>query len=278
MLSLCFACIARLCETVPLCLLALVTASKTSLDSLSPFFFSPTCGEAPSSAGVRVSLVPQSCTVPQNCAVAHYSAKTVEIWPSWNRTCRAHCLLGRVGSYTKTTSRWNKDCISTRMPSTFRLIRSLRPVVLVYEQVAAIDAGHLKGPWKGVMYILTMRDSNNRLIHVSTVIADKENETNYRFLLQQTCKNEELGPLLASGEVTFFIDGHRGSPPALRRVVPLAPVRTCLRHLITNKAMKAMGAVSSLNSILLVLDAPALHVWLFPQASCLLSFARLFKQ
>ncbi|CAN0318392.1 unnamed protein product [Scytosiphon promiscuus] len=68
--------------------------------------------------------------------------------------------------------------------------------------IVSMDAGHLKGAWKGVMYILSMEDSNNRIIHISTVIADKENETNYRFLLDQTCKNAHVGPLLASGKVT----------------------------------------------------------------------------
>ncbi|CAB1115110.1 unnamed protein product [Ectocarpus sp. CCAP 1310/34] len=107
--------------------------------------------------------------------------------------------------------------------------------------MVAMDAGHLKGSWKGVMYVLCMHDSNNKIIHVSTVLADKENATNYKFLLQQTCRNEHMHRLLSSGEVTFFIDGHKGSPAALRAVVPQAPWRACVRHLITNKNMKAMG-------------------------------------
>ena len=96
-----------------------------------------------------------------------------------------------------------------------------------------MDAGHLKGSWNGVMYILSMTNSNNKLIHVATVLADKENETNYRFLLDQTCKNELMRTLLTFGQATFYTDGHRGSPPPLTKVVRLAPVRTCLRHLIT---------------------------------------------
>ncbi|CAB1113470.1 unnamed protein product [Ectocarpus sp. CCAP 1310/34] len=91
----------------------------------------------------------------------------------------------------------------------------------------AMDAGHLKGSWKGVMYVLCMHDSNNKIIHVST-----------------TCRNEHMHRHLSSGEVTFFIDGHKGSPAALRAVLPQAPWRACVRHLITNKnMMKAMGHV-----------------------------------
>lgn len=112
-------------------------------------------------------------------------------------------------------------------------------------QVLCLDAGHLKGGWKGVVYVLSAKDCNNRIIHVATVLADKENETNYRFLLEQTCKNEQMERLIKSNKTTFFIDGHRGSPPALAAVCPEARVRTCLRHLLTNKTMHKMGAVSS---------------------------------
>ncbi|CAB1111145.1 unnamed protein product [Ectocarpus sp. CCAP 1310/34] len=108
--------------------------------------------------------------------------------------------------------------------------------------MVAMDAGHLKGSWKGVMYdVLCMHESKNKIIHVNTVLADKENATNYKFLLQQTCRNEHMHRLLSSGEVTFFIDGHKGSPAALRAVVPQAPWSACVRHLITNINMKAMG-------------------------------------
>ena len=49
----------------------------------------------------------------------------------------------------------------------------------------------------------------------------------------------------SSGTATFFIDGHRGSPPALAKVLTDAPVRLCVRHLIANKSMRPMGAVNN---------------------------------
>lgn len=111
-------------------------------------------------------------------------------------------------------------------------------------QVVSLDAGHLKGGWKGVIYVLSTKDSNNHIVHIATVLADKENETNYKFLLEQTCKNEQMDRLLKSDKTTFFIDGHRGSPPALAAICGDARVCTCVRHLVTNKTMKKMGSVS----------------------------------
>ena len=124
-------------------------------------------------------------------------------------------------------------------------------------QVVCLDVGHLKGGWKGVVYVLSMKDNNNHIIHVSTVLADKENQSNYKFLLEVTCKNEEMARLLKSDEVTFFIDGHRGSPPAIEEVCPDAYVRLCARHLLTNRGMKKMGPVS------LELSGHAMFVFVF---------------
>jgi len=107
-----------------------------------------------------------------------------------------------------------------------------------------MDAGHLKGRWKGVVYVLATKDSNGHIVHVSTVLADKENETNYRFLLEQTCRNEQMKQLLTSDKTTIFTDGHKGSPPAIAAICPNARVMSCLRHLVTNKAMRKMGNVS----------------------------------
>ncbi|CAN0461195.1 unnamed protein product, partial [Ectocarpus sp. 12 AP-2014] len=112
-------------------------------------------------------------------------------------------------------------------------------------KMVAMDAGHLRGSWNGVMYVLCVHDSDNKIIQVNTALADKENATNYKFLLQQTCRNEHMRRLLSSGEVTFYIDGHKGSPAALMAVLLQAPWRSCVRHLLTNGNMKAMGKAYS---------------------------------
>lgn len=41
-------------------------------------------------------------------------------------------------------------------------------------QVVAVDAGHLKGEWNGVMLTLSCKDNNNRLIYVATAVTPKE--------------------------------------------------------------------------------------------------------
>jgi len=102
----------------------------------------------------------------------------------------------------------------------------------------------MKGGWNGVIYVLCTKDSNNHIVHVATALADKENATNYTFLLEETCKNEQMARLLKSDKTTFFIDGHRGSPSAIAKVCPDARTRTCVRHLVTNKGNKKMGRVS----------------------------------
>ncbi|CAM9735812.1 unnamed protein product [Pylaiella littoralis] len=157
--------------------------------------------------------------------------------------------VARIPSWCKAIERDCPGSVATvEMSGDKRFVRSFMMMgkaayaaAMSVPKIAAMDAGHLKGSWNGVMYILCMKDSNNHIIHVATVLADKENESNYRFLLEQTCKNEHMKTLLTSGTLTFFTDGHRGSPPALARVLPMAPVRTCVRHLITNSNMKKMG-------------------------------------
>ncbi|CAM9278095.1 unnamed protein product [Pylaiella littoralis] len=42
-----------------------------------------------------------------------------------------------------------------------------------------VDAGHLKGSWKGQMLLVTCKDANNTLVQEATVICDKEDSSNY---------------------------------------------------------------------------------------------------
>ncbi|CAN0429040.1 unnamed protein product [Pylaiella littoralis] len=157
-----------------------------------------------------------------------------------NTACDAVVERARGGLITTKNLRNQTSTDHRFVRSFFMLGKAAFAAVRSVPKVVAIDAGHLKGSWNGVMYIFSMKDSN-KIIHVSTVLANKENETNYRFFFDQTCKNDHMKTLLTSGTVTFFTDGHRGSPPALAKVVPMAPVRTCLRHLLTNTQMRKMG-------------------------------------
>ncbi|CAN0502858.1 unnamed protein product, partial [Laminaria digitata] len=100
--------------------------------------------------------------------------------------------------------------------------------------IVAIDGGHLKGEWKGVMLTLSCKDSNNKLVHVATVIAGKENAASYQFLLRQAKRNPEMAVFLDNPKTTFFSDGHKGSPAAMKTEVPRAQHRTCVKHVINN--------------------------------------------
>ena len=105
---------------------------------------------------------------------------------------------------------------------------------LSFCQMVAVDAGHLKGQWNGVMLTLSCKDSNNRLIHVATAVTPKEDASSYRFLLLQAKRNPEMATFLNDRRTTFFSGGHRGSPAAMKAEVPLAQHRTCVKHVINN--------------------------------------------
>ncbi|CAN0326757.1 unnamed protein product, partial [Hapterophycus canaliculatus] len=95
-----------------------------------------------------------------------------------------------------------------------------------------MDGGHLKGRWNGIMLTLTCKDANNTLIHVATIIGPKENTELYENLLRNCKRNPEMKELLEHPKTTYFTDGHKGSPAALRREAPNAQHRVCLKHII----------------------------------------------
>ena len=110
-----------------------------------------------------------------------------------------------------------------------------------FGQVVAVDAGHLKGEWNGVMLTLSCKDSNNRLIHVATAVTPKEDASSYRFYFQQANRNPKMATFLNDRRTTCFSDGHRGSPAAMRAEVPLAQHRTFVKHVINN--LRETGSV-----------------------------------
>ena len=116
-------------------------------------------------------------------------------------------------------------------------------------QIVAVDAGHLKGDWKGVMLTLTCKDSDNKLVHVATAVTAKEDAESYRFLLRQSMRNPEMAAFLDSPATTFYSDGHRGSNAAFKIVVPRAQHRTCVKHVINNLG-QPVGSVSGFESML----------------------------
>lgn len=94
------------------------------------------------------------------------------------------------------------------------------------------------------MLTLSCKDSNNKLIHVATAIVPKEDASGYRFLLSQAKKNPEMVAFLDNPATTFFSDGHKGSPAAMRTEAPRAQHRTCVKHVINN-LREVVGSVRS---------------------------------
>ncbi|CAM9953045.1 unnamed protein product, partial [Pylaiella littoralis] len=72
-------------------------------------------------------------------------------------------------------------------------------------KLLCVDAGHLKGEWKGVMLVATCKDANNTLVQVATVVCDKEN-ADYMWLYKMMKKNAEMKVLLDSPKTTIFTD------------------------------------------------------------------------
>lgn len=118
-------------------------------------------------------------------------------------------------------------------------------VAVIVLQIVAMDGGHLKGGrWNGVMLTLSCKGANNTVIHVATIIGPKENAELYQTLLQTCKKNEQLKGFLEDSKTTYFTDGHKGSPAALKREAKDAQHRVCLKH-ITNNLTEKIGSVST---------------------------------
>ena len=108
-----------------------------------------------------------------------------------------------------------------------------------------MDAGFLKGEWEGVM-IATFKDANNTLVHLATVICDKENSDNYSFLYALMRKNSYIEEVLDSDKTTIYTDQHQSHSSALYLHARHAVWKWCLRHLITNLDQE-VGQVSSIS-------------------------------
>eukprot|EP00903_Cladosiphon_okamuranus_P019104 g17579.t1 len=83
------------------------------------------------------------------------------------------------------------------------------------------------------MLILTLKDANNTLVHLGTVICDK-NTDNYTWLYEKMRINADMGSVLEDSNVTIFTDQHKSHAPALAVQRPDVSHSWCLRHVILN--------------------------------------------
>lgn len=106
-----------------------------------------------------------------------------------------------------------------------------------------MDAGFLKTAHRGQLITLCIKDDNNKLLLVTFAIVEKEDEDTYTYFLRNCMKSAVFRATFDSEDMTFFIDGHKGSPPALVSCVPHAVVHRCLQHYLKNAP--AIGSVST---------------------------------
>ena len=110
-------------------------------------------------------------------------------------------------------------------------------------QFIQIDAGHLKGQWKGIMIVATGKVTNNSLVLLAFCICDRENESNYSYFLRSMKQNPTMADLLSSPKTTIYSDEHLGIAAGVAREAPACIHRLCLMHLVRNFPGPGIGSV-----------------------------------
>ena len=97
--------------------------------------------------------------------------------------------------------------------------KKLRPVV-------AMDGTHLKGKYKGTMFITLCFDGNQQIYPLAFGIADMENETSYTWFFQRF--KEAYGEI---DDLVFITDRHKELERVNATVYPNAHHGNCTFHL-----------------------------------------------
>jgi len=113
-------------------------------------------------------------------------------------------------------------------------------------QFVQVDAGHLKGKWKGVILVATGKDTNNSLVVLAYCICDKETEDNYSFFFRSMKENPSMAALFSSPDTTIYSDEHKSIKAAVNKEAAPCIHRLCLMHLVRNLPGPGIGAVSYL--------------------------------
>ena len=82
----------------------------------------------------------------------------------------------------------------------------------------------------------------NSLVHVTVLLSDSNNADGYAYLFREEKKNLEMAAFLDNLEITISADGHKASPAALSKKLPLLQFCTCTKHRIEN-LKKGIGPV-----------------------------------
>lgn len=97
-----------------------------------------------------------------------------------------------------------------------------RPVIVV-------DGTHLKGKYKGVMFVAATKDGNEQIVPLAFGIGDKENDLSWTWFLRQLRKTFGCPPNLL-----IVSDQHKNIKNAMEVVYPGIPHGICAYHLQKN--------------------------------------------
>ena len=103
----------------------------------------------------------------------------------------------------------------------------------------------MKGTWNGMVLVATGKDTNNKLVLLAFVVCDKENASNYAFLLSQMKKNAHLKELLESPLTIMYSDEHKGIKAGVEKEASAVIQRLCIKHLASNFPGPGIGEVCS---------------------------------
>ncbi|KAL6531490.1 hypothetical protein OROMI_027853 [Orobanche minor] len=112
---------------------------------------------------------------------------------------------------------------------------SCRPVIV-------IDGTHLKGKYKGIMFIAATKDANEQIVPLAFGIGDKENDSSWTWFLQQV-RNAFGCP----ADLLIVSDQHLSIKNGVDLVYPGTPHGLCSFHIQTN--MKKWGYGSYVTDI-----------------------------
>lgn len=103
-----------------------------------------------------------------------------------------------------------------------RAFRACRPVIV-------IDATHLKGKYKGVMFVASTKDANEQIVPLAFGIGDKENDSSWRWFLEHV--RQSFG---TRDQLLIVSDQHVSIKNAVDAVFPGVSHGLCTYHIQGN--------------------------------------------
>lgn len=103
-----------------------------------------------------------------------------------------------------------------------RAFRACRPVIV-------IDATHLKGKYKGVMFVASTKDSNEQIVPLAFGVGDKENDSSWSWFLLHV--RQSFG---TRDQLLIVSDQHKSIKNVVGSVFPGVPHGLCTYHIQGN--------------------------------------------